>query len=389
LNKKYLLTTSLLAFGLTLTACGTAEKKEETKTEQTEKKQAAHEFKAVAAANTQALSEIKAEMEKAKEGKAVDYDKVKSEYTAKLQSLVQKRDGELSDSLDQQFVTIIDSAKAGTMKPLVATQLFDKLMQKVLYVSMKSELNAIGQDFDKLTKEQAQAHFEEANTYYAALVSTVQKRDAAYGTKVEDSIKAGFTQMSDAINAKEGLSFNLGKQLADKSLMKTFYLAVAATPHGYTTKAFETSKKDAADALVKQSEGWAFYQSIYPYLKKHSEAEAEFIQTSLDLKTDAKTIDPAKVNTAAVKAFLKTAQDELVESEENMDKDKGVITGFEGLLFITVVEGDLKAKIGDVKTQELITAANDYYVAVKDKKDDAKTKFEALEIKLNEVAKNF
>lgn len=52
-----------------------------------------------------------AELEKAKDGKEVDFDKVTKLYKEKLQSLVQKRDSEFNEQIDQTITAALEAGK--------------------------------------------------------------------------------------------------------------------------------------------------------------------------------------------------------------------------------------------------------------------------------------
>lgn len=193
-----------------------------------------------------AFSEALAELEKAKQGGAVDFGKVESIYKEKLQPLVQKRDAEFEDTLDQHITNALAAGKDGSLEPLVVKQIFDKLMQKVFYTTIKQEFTEAEELW--ANKEEVKEELKEAKTFYAILQSTVEKRDAAYGTKLVDAINGAFAQMEQAVQNDDALSFALGKQVVDKTLMKTFYLASGALPHGYAAKAAAAAKENAEEA---------------------------------------------------------------------------------------------------------------------------------------------
>lgn len=50
-------------------------------------------------------------MKKRKEGKEVDFDKVTKLYKEKLQPLVQKRDAEFSEQIDQTITAALEAGK--------------------------------------------------------------------------------------------------------------------------------------------------------------------------------------------------------------------------------------------------------------------------------------
>lgn len=362
---------SFLMAGTVLTACNTSEKQasegaEEKKQEQTvDKEETKKESKINEVNYAQVFQEAITELEKAKAGKEVDFDKVTDLYKNNLQSLVQDRDAEFEDKLDQHITTALQAGKEGTMDKVVVKQIFDKLMQKVFYTTMKHDFTEVDEKWGN--KEDVTKEIEEAKGYYAILQSTVEKRDAAYGTNMVDVIAGGFAEIEKAVEADDQVGFSLGKQVVDKTLMKTFYLATGAVPNGYATKVAEAAKKDKEEAKVEQAEGWAFYQSLFSYLNGHAPEEAAFIQQQFDLQTDSAKLDPAEVNKAFVRGFSKIALDEYKESEEFWGEDKSPITALEGALFIDIIGEDIKGLIGEAEYSKLTDNAQQYLEAAKAK----------------------
>ncbi|MBY6036812.1 hypothetical protein KUV80_09110 [Fictibacillus nanhaiensis] len=365
----------------------TASNKEETnKKEQTTKteNESAEKVESTPESTVQAYKDAVAELEKAKEGKEVDFDKVSKIYTEQLQELVKQRDAEFNEQIDSTLTTALTAGKSKEMDAIVVKQLFDKLMQKEFFQTMRHEFAEIDENWGN--KEEVMEEYEEAQAFYKAVEGTVQKRDAAYGTKMEDAIAGGFNEMKAAIEKEDKLAFGLGKQVVDKTLMKTFYLATGAKPNGYATKAAEAAKTDEKEAKVAQAEGWAFYQSVYPYLQKNAPEDAEVILKQLDLETDVKSLDPEAVNKAFVRGFAKIVLHEYEESVENFGKEKGPIYAIEGALFISVIESDLKEMLGEKEFADITKNAQSYLEAVKaNNKEEADKLLPQLEETLNKV----
>lgn len=305
------------------------------------------------------------ELSKAKEGKEVDYDKVIGLYNDHLKELVQKRDTEFEDTLDQSITTALQAGKDGSMDKVVVKQIFDKLMQKVFYTTIKHEFTEVAENWGNT--EEVNAEIEEAKEFYSILESTVQKRDDAYSTNMVDAIAGGFSEMEKAVEANDELGFQLGKQVVDKTLMKTFYLATGAIPNGYATKTASAAKENAEEAKVEQAEGWAFFQSLYSYLNGHAAEEAAYIQQQFDLQSDVAKLDAVSVNKAFVRGFSKIALDEYAESKETWGEDKSVITALEGALFIDIIGEDIKALLGEEEYTKLTDNASKYLEASKAK----------------------
>ncbi|MCM3694358.1 hypothetical protein [Neobacillus niacini] len=358
---------SFIMASAVLTACGTQQAAEKPKEEKQEevKKEAASEEKAEEVDLAAAYQEAVTELDKAKEDKEVDFDKVTELYTKNLQSLVQKRDTEVEAQHDQHITAALQAGKDGSMNPVVVRQIFDKLMQKVFYTTIKHEFTEVAENWGK--QDVVKEEIEEAKEYYAIIKSTVEKRDAAYGTNMVSVIDGGFAEMEKAVEAEDQLGFQLGKQVVDKTLMKTFYLATGALPNGYATKASAEAKENPEKAKIEQAEGWAFYQSISKYVTSHSPEEGAFIEGQFNLETDVTALDPAAVNKAFIRGFAKVALDEYAESIEAWGEDKSPITALEGALFIDVVGEDIKGIIGEQAYQALTEKAQKYLEAAKTK----------------------
>ena len=377
---------AFLLSGSVLAGCGSDEKNNGEKNTSEEKDQVETEEEGEQEEVDFAASynEAKGELSKAKEDKEVDYDKVISIYEKDLQQLVQKRDQEFEDTVDEHISTALTAGKEGSLDKVVVAQLFDKLMQKVFYTTMKHEFTEIAENWGN--KEEVNEEIEEAKEFYEILQSTVEKRDQAYETNMVDVINGGFQEIEKAVEEDDELGFQLGKQVVDKTLMKTFYLATGALPNGYATKASNEAKEDAEAAKAEQAEGWAFYQSLSSYLSGNAADEAEFINNQFDLQTDVKTIDPEAVNHAFIRGFSKIALHEYEESEENWGEDKSVITALEGALFIDLISSDIKSLMGEDSYQSLSENAQSYLEAAKSQdKEKAESLLTEIETTLNDV----
>lgn len=375
---KFKVLASMAALSIVLGACGkTDETANKPKVENKKETEKQDESKVKEINYADVFKEATTELEKAKEGKEVDFDKVTELYKSNLQELVKNRDEEFKDTIDEKITAALTAGKDGSLDKVVVKQLFDKLMQKVFYTSIKHDFTEVSEKWGKT--DEVKAEVEEAKKYYAILKTTVEKRDAAYGTNLVSVIDGGFSEIEKAIENNDQLGFNLGKQVVDKSLMKTFYLATGALPNGYATKASNESKTDVALAKVEQAEGWAFYQSLYSYLNGHAPEEAAFIEKQFNLETDVTAIDPAAVNKAFIRGFAKIAIDEYGESKETLGEDKAVITGLEGALFIDIIGEDIKSLMGEDAYKTLTEQAQKYMETAK-AKDKA-----AAEGQLNEL----
>lgn len=105
---------AFLLTGTVLAGCGSDDKTEEkdTTSSQQDTDEVEKEEEADFAAS---FEEAKAELSKAKEGQDVDFDLVSSIYTDNLQELVQKRDQEFEDSVDEHISTALTAGKTAPL----------------------------------------------------------------------------------------------------------------------------------------------------------------------------------------------------------------------------------------------------------------------------------
>ncbi|WLR61531.1 hypothetical protein [Guptibacillus hwajinpoensis] len=378
-----------LALGLVLAACGQSngnsanENASDEKSEQSSTEKAAEENgeeKEEDADFISSFEEGKTELEKASEGEEVDYQAVIDLYNNDLQPLVEQREGEM----DQQISSALEAGKSGDLDGEVVKQIYDKLMQKVFYLTVKHEFDEVKENWGNT--EEVNKEIEEAKEYYEVLKGTVEKRDAAYDTSMVSQIDGAFSDMEAAVENDDNLQFVLGTQMVDKTLMKTFYLATGALPEGYATKAAKEAKEDPEHARVEQAEGWAFYQSISNYVMNHAEEDAALIEKNFSLENDVKEIDPEAVNHAFIRGFSKVALHEYEESEEEWGEDKSTITALEGALFIDMISSDIKRMEGEEAYNTLSAQAQSYLEAVKsDEKEKAMEELKEIKETLNMI----
>ncbi|MCA0991421.1 hypothetical protein LCL91_09030 [Alkalihalobacillus hwajinpoensis] len=378
-----------LALGLVLAACGQSndnstngsasdEKSEQNSTEKADEENG--EEKEEDADFISSFEEGKAELEKASEGEEVDYQAVIDLYNNDLQPLVEQREGEI----DQQISSALEAGKSGDLDGEVVKQIYDKLMQKVFYLTVKHEFDEVKENWGNT--EEVNKEIEEAKEYYEVLKGTVEKRDAAYDTSMVSQIDGGFSDMEAAVENDDNLQFVLATQMVDKTLMKTFYLATGALPEGYATKAAKEAKEDPEHARVEQAEGWAFYQSISNYIMNHAEEDAALIEKNFSLENDVAEIDPEAVNHAFIRGFSKVALHEYEESEEEWGEDKSTITALEGALFIDMISSDITRMEGEEAYNTLSDHAQSYLEAVKsDEKEKAMEELKEIKETLNMV----
>ncbi|EIJ79194.1 hypothetical protein PB1_16594 [Bacillus methanolicus PB1] len=376
---------SFIIASTVLTACNaggdTAEKSEEKVQEKAG--ETAEETKEIKIEDTDTakqvttFSEMKKELEKAEEGKEVNWDGVLEKYKSGLQAAVSEINGEY----DQAIQTAIEAGKSGELDPAIAGELVDKTTQSYFYQKQKALQKEAAAAFNEGKQEEAKLAFEQvkhlANEIF---IPTAEKRDNYYQltgeSSIVENINAGLSAQEEALTANKAEDFNVFVQLTDKSIYKNFYLA--ANSYAEKIEAAVKEGKDEADLKIMQAEAWGFLQAIKESLSGGDEAAATKLNEIFSLdKTDPKTIKAADVNALFTKAIVGKIKGYYEKAPKALEENNVVeakTEALEGNMFVKALEIQLKKKLGDEKANETFTHAEDWYNSIaENKKDDAKT----------------
>ncbi|PWK13371.1 hypothetical protein [Tumebacillus permanentifrigoris] len=377
-----------IALGLVLAGCGADKTAAPATTTTAAADQAQTKQEKSPADYTKGVQDLVAELNKGKDGGKVDWAKATKLYTDEVKPLVAARDAESNDTISDQIEAALKAGQDGKFTALTVAQLTEKLSQKVFFLSLRHDFKEANEKF-KDTKV-AKDELAEGRAYFDGLLkSFVEKRDTAYGTQLVAAITGAFDGMNKAVDAGNNLEYNLSKQVADKSLMKAFYLASGAGKgYGYKVEKLAADASTKEDVKAAQAEGWAFFQSLKTYLEGPDKADADLINSKFDLATDAKSIKGDEINKAYVRAFALTAQDEYKQMFANWGKDKASITALEGALFLSVVETDLPKALGEEAAKSVLTNAQALLDAVKAGNKDLATELHGkVNVELDKLAK--
>ncbi|BAU26649.1 hypothetical protein DFP93_12135 [Aneurinibacillus soli] len=321
-----------------------------------------------AATNPKEVVATFAELQQVISEKELNYDKVGQIYKTKLQSMVQELDANLSEHIDETLTQALKDGKEGKLEAGAVAELFEKLLYKELFASVRYEFKEVGTYFTT-DKDKAKAAFLRATEFYAGLKPTITKADEKFKTAFVPQIDGAFTDMNSALEKGDSLHFQLSKQAADKAIMKAFYLKT----DGYAYKVEKLAKEDSPTVKAEQAEAWALYQSLYGYLKGSAKEDADFINQQFALTTDPKKISADAIHAALVRGFVEVAKDEYAGafSEKSWGQDKAKIVTLEGNLFVNMVEGEVKKQLGEAEYARLTDLEQKLLEAVK--KDEKAT----------------
>jgi hypothetical protein len=373
-----------------LTACNTGGDTEEKPEEKVQEKEgeAAEETKDIKIEDTDAakqvavFTEMKTELEKANEGKEVDWDLVLEKYKSGLQGAVSEINGEY----DQTIQTAIEAGKSGELDPVLAKQLVDKTTQSYFYQKQKTLQKEAAAAFNEGKQEDAKLAFEQVkHLANEVFIPTAQKRDEYYQltgeSSIVENINAGLSAQEEALTANKAEDFTVFIQLTDKSIYKSYYLA--ANAYAEKIEAAVKEGKDEAELKIMQAEAWGFLQAIKESLSGGDEAAAAKLNEIFSLdKTDPKTIKAADVNALFTKAIVGKIKGYYEKAPKALEENNAVeakTEALEGNMFVKALEIQLKNKLGEEKAKETFTKAEELYNAISEnKKDEAKAHSDAV-----------
>ena len=371
--KKRLKVASLFITAGLLAACGNSNEETTTapKKEKTEQTAETNTNAGIAATTLKdeltIFSSIKAELDKAKEGQTIDWKMVTTSYDSKLKGGVTTAAPEIDE--------VISSALAGVeskdLDENVARQLVDKGIQSYFYKLQKStQATAEEAVVAGKTDEATAALSDIKEMSKTVFIPTAEKRDASYGFKNEDSIaqaiNSGLTAQEEAITAKKAADFNVAKQLTDKSIYRSFYLAAL----GYAQKIEDGVKAgtDEKELQMEQAEGYGFLLAIEESLAGGDEAAVAKLKELYDFsKTKPADVQFKEVESLFAKALTEKIDGYHEEAQEALEKkevDTARVEAMEANMFVIAMKPTLENRLGKEKAQTILTDANAWYTLV-------------------------
>lgn len=370
--KKSLKVASLFMTAGLLAACGnseettTAPKKE--KTEQTSETKTNAGIAATTLKDELTIfSSIKADLDKAKENQAIDWKMVQTSYDSKLKGGVTTAAPEIDE--------VISSALAGVeskeLDENIARQLVDKGIQSYFYKLQKST-QATAEEAVKAgkTDEATAALNDIQDMSETVFIPTAEKRDASYGFKNEDSIaqaiNSGLTAQEEAITAKNIADFNVAKQLTDKSIYRSFYLAAL----GYAQKIEDGVKAgtDEKELQMEQAEGYGFLLAIEESLAGGDEEAVATLKERYDFsKTKPADVKFKEIESLFAKSLTEKIDgyhEETQEALEKKDIDTARVEAMEANMFVIAMKPTLENRLGKETAQTVLADASAWYALV-------------------------
>ncbi|PLR77738.1 hypothetical protein CU633_08740 [Bacillus sp. V3-13] len=365
-----------LIASVALTGCntgGSAEKTEQKPKEETAAKEETKEVKVEetdTAKQTAVFTEIKTELDKAKEGQPVDWDLVLEKYKDGLQAPVAEINGEY----DQTIQTAIAAGKSGELEPVLAKQLVDKVTQAYFYQKQKTLQKEAAAAVTEGQQEDAKLLFGQIK-YLAEqiFIPTAAKRDEYYQltgeASIVENINSGLSAQEEALNANKAEDFSVYVQLTDKSIYRSYYLA----SNSYAEKIEAAAKegKDAGELKIMQVEAWGFLQAIKQSLSGGDEAATAKLDEIFSLNTtDPSAIKAEEVSALFAKAIAGKIKGYYEKAPQAADAVEAKTEALEGNMFLKALEMELNKKLGEEKTAEVLTAAEEFYNLIAENKPE-------------------
>lgn len=293
----------------------------------------------------------------------LDLKKVRAAYTTTFQAKVKA----LIPDTDSLILTVLDGAEQGNYSVKQAKQALDKGLQGYFYAEITNLTKVVAKTaLIAGKKEDARVALDQAIELYAgSLQGTIGKRDTSFGTRMQDQLDTiVIPKLQESVEKGDILSYNITRQMFDKTLIKMFHLATIT----YAKKIPELAKTNMDEAKVGMTEGYFFYLPIYNSMTGGHKASADAIKASLE------SGDPTKVTEADIKAsFLKTLTAKFaqyadkvlaVDFSDKTAKETAQEQVMEGNMFLSAMEVLLKERLGDDVYTDITADAQKYYEAV-------------------------
>lgn len=398
MKKSLLLFASITLAGSVLVACGKTEVAEKPKEESTtqenttansnQEQENQKESKEVVIEETvtgKQVADYKAmmdELNKMKEDKEVDWSLAESTYQKELKTA--------TGELDNFITSGMNAGKNGELEKNIARQLVDKGTQSYFYQKQKELHKEVVTALEAGDQDKAKNAFAELkHLINEVIIPTATKRDEYYQLTGEDSIveniQNGLSLQEEALTSGNIEDFSVYKQITDKSVYRSYYLAA----NSYAAKiaqAVSEGKKDETELKIMQAEGLGFYQAIKESLSGGDEAAANKLQELLDFsKTNPTTLNAEEVSSLFTKAFIGKItgyHEKVAQSLEEGNVAKAREQAMEGNVFLKDIELALNEKLGEEKTTDLLEKAGKWYeaIAANNKEEAAKTSGEIVPV---------
>lgn len=264
---------------------------------------------------------------------------IRAFYVSKLQPSVRKLDATIRKGnpvVDENIAFVLDQAVEGKLNAGQAKQAVDKGLQWYFYNLIRDQVNTKAKGaLEKGDTAAAKAELDKAFEAYAgAIQPTAQKRDDKFKTRMRDLLdNTVFPALQTDIANKDVASYNLHRQMLDKTIIKIYTLATLT----YASAAPAKPAENQAEAVL---EGYFLFLPVYAYLKGGSAADADYVKDAFGsgdvAKVDAEKIKAAlaRTNIGKVSEYVKRAN-ELLESG---DSATAPVLAMEGAMFLAALE---------------------------------------------------
>ncbi|ASI36613.1 hypothetical protein A0126_13830 [Exiguobacterium sp. N4-1P] len=381
MKKRFKVASLFMVAGL-LAACGTDEKEtttapKEDKTEQTSDKNTNAGIAATTLTDELTLfSSIKTELDKAKEGQAIDWKMVQTSYESKLKGGV----ATAAPEIEQVVTSALAGVESKDLDENIARQLVDKGLQSYFYKLQKS-MQATAEEAVAAGKtDDAMATLGDIkNMAETVFIPTAEKRDASYDFKNEEAIAqaitSGLAAQEDAISAENVADFKVAKQLTDKSIYRSFYLAAL----GYAQKIEDGAKSgaDEQELQMEQAEGYGFLLAIEESLAGGDEAAVAKLKEQYDFsKTKPADVSYEEIEGLFAKALTKKVvgyHEEAMEALEAKDVDTARVEAMEANMFVIAMKPTLENRLGKEEADAVLADANTWYDLIEKNDAEAET----------------
>ncbi len=244
-----------------------------------------------------------------------DFEGIETEWNDTLKGTAEKRDESNGTTMVADIEAAIAAGKAGEDQG-VNGQIVAKTLDRVFYLSVKSELAEVKELFDDKGDEGAVHKWDEAEAYYAGT-----------GADVNDDVARAFKEGRKSILDDDLLAVEIFSQDIDKNIISHFANKIVAEAED------AQAATDEGEAAEKLTEGIIFYSII---ADKFPAQDAEIMEAL----SSVETYIPETVSSLLAQGFSDKVVSEANEAilPANWGENKAAIVAHEAGLYAAALE---------------------------------------------------
>ncbi|MGR3177290.1 MAG: hypothetical protein ACUZ8E_04470, partial [Candidatus Anammoxibacter sp.] len=305
----------------------------------------------------------------------ISADDITTAYQGDLQALTKTVDTDNSLTLDADILGAIKNIRDNN-EAKIATQVIDKTIQRVFFLTVLRRIVEVKNDFDSKTSTELNQKWDEATIAFQALRNTASRgnrvltadrlfieegSDLDLDGKIDAAFVLGKKALDKANASEDKITIKIQRQVIRLSLVRAYYIGVLREVDGI----IDNRDSNIDGAREKQKEGQVFYSIIEERIIGNNPIGNELIK--IQLTDNVANVVADNIVSEMSKGFIGKARGELEENEEDFsNRGDAMEKAEEALLYSNIFLEDLGLRLSVSKRSEMEDALNDLKTASSD-----------------------